>query len=764
MDFSSLTEAQQQQILAQHQQQQQEQQPQPYDQSTQPYDPAYAQTYDQSTQSYYPYPQSYQNPNPNSQQFYQQPYPYHSTEYPNATVPSSEAAANAYQQPTQHDSNPQPHNLSIPPEASQILAAAGQQILPQEDQNSYQVPPGLNPAAAAAVAALSQLTQFAGKMDAAERAMAGLQEGQWQPKNDGGYGQMTGGRPHQYYPAAQYGPVNVRPPVGRSPYRGGGRRGGGSFRGGRSNFGPHYPRPDRDSRAPPVRGRGRTNRGGGRRFSQPSSAAPSYPPHASEPPSEPAAPPAAVQVPPNPKTPVRSQAPPSAPAQITPLVTWCELCMVDCNTVEILEQHKNGRRHKKTVQRYEELQNHKKLISESQAKVPEPSENVQVGEENKAPTQENLSVAASTDENGTATEQQNQTAEQSEVAKVEPTETPAGRPRFDSFDRRYAPKRNMKYSRGGGRGGKRMRMSEVRSDLEQPKEPPKYCALCSVTCDTQVVLERHLAGKKHTSNVKRSQGPQGIYRPLGLHSLYMPHTEPTFIPQGQYQPVIYGSQGQETGKEPLVQQEAYEHQIPPQASYQHHQAQPDGEPKEVILEPEGQQSVFVGPEGQDAVMTVTVKPEGQNVVTENFEDQSAVNVEPDGQNDFLVKPEGQQSVFVGPEGQDAVMTVTVKPEGQNVVTENFEDQSTVNVEPEVKSEDQNAVLESEVMEFTSVPDDSIPASENATMGAENDVVSILEYGGSSAELDARMGLEIKVDESGSNKEEPTNQDADSQET
>ncbi|XP_026429100.1 geranylgeranyl pyrophosphate synthase, chloroplastic-like [Papaver somniferum] len=53
--------------------------------------------------------------------------------------------------------------------------------------------PCLNHGAAAAVEALSQLTHFAGNMDAAERAMAaGVQGRHWNPKNELGVG--GGGR------------------------------------------------------------------------------------------------------------------------------------------------------------------------------------------------------------------------------------------------------------------------------------------------------------------------------------------------------------------------------------------------------------------------------------------------------------------------------------------------------------------------------------------------------------------------------------------
>ena len=65
----------------------------------------------------------------------------------------------------------------------------------------YPVPPGLNAAAAAAVAALSQLTQFAGTMGAAERA------------SGGGYAPpppMAGG--------GHYGQGHFRPPVCMLPH------------------------------------------------------------------------------------------------------------------------------------------------------------------------------------------------------------------------------------------------------------------------------------------------------------------------------------------------------------------------------------------------------------------------------------------------------------------------------------------------------------------------------------------------------------------
>jgi Zinc-finger of C2H2 type len=101
----------------------------------------------------------------------------------------------------------------------------------------------------------------------------------------------------------------------RVPFRGrGGRRGGrGGF--GRGNF----------------RGRGR-GRGGGRA-------------------QEPAPPPA-------PK-----------PARPPKLHAWCDICRVDCSSLEILEQHKAGKRHKRTVQRIQEYEAQQKQLAGYQSTV-----------------------------------------------------------------------------------------------------------------------------------------------------------------------------------------------------------------------------------------------------------------------------------------------------------------------------------------------------------------------------------------------------------
>lgn len=47
-------------------------------------------------------------------------------------------------------------------------------------------------------------------------------------------------------------------------------------------------------------------------------------------------------------------------------MAWCELCRVDCNTLEILENHRNGKKHKKNLKIQEDLQKLAAKTQESQ--------------------------------------------------------------------------------------------------------------------------------------------------------------------------------------------------------------------------------------------------------------------------------------------------------------------------------------------------------------------------------------------------------------
>lgn len=243
-------------------------------------------------------------------------------------------------------------------------------------------------------------------------------------------------------------------------------------------------------------------------------------------------------------------APASKPAKAPrppPQVCWCEICMVECNSLEILEQHKNGKRHKKTLQRYEELQKLKKAESESQGMAIVQSEDIHGIDENmtalekqspKDSAPESSLAVAIMDGNKMDLEQQNQTAEQPEVAKVDPTEAPAPERKRKMGNWRYPPKQKMKF----GWGAKHQTPSEAGHNSEGPKEQmSRYCALCNVTCDTQAVFEVHLAGKKHTSRAKRFPAPQGGYGAMGAETVATQYN-----PAPTLETAFYGAMGVET--------------------------------------------------------------------------------------------------------------------------------------------------------------------------------------------------------------------------
>ncbi|KAK9102999.1 hypothetical protein Sjap_020253 [Stephania japonica] len=403
--------------------------------------------------------------------------------------------------------------------------------------------------------------------------------------------------------------------AGRASQRGGGRRGGGRFRGGGSGNS-SQPVSNSDGLGSYFRGRGR-GRGGGRRSQRHDSS--SHPEIASTDASmlgHGYAPPINVeQGDPQPSSTVALvQAPVASAALIQkaastrqPQKAWCELCRVDCNSLEVLQLHKNGKKHKKNLKRLEEakivknpmtmpipttvpvhtsiaagaiatatpasvpsmmplleVQNQIESQPESNSEGKLQPENIEGGRKgNTSVVSENAFSEVGGSENKVEGEKQNDSnlAEKPEAADAEPVQVSAKKRKFDRLNaRRHGRKQNMR----GGRGGKRrVRTSERQNGAaELPKEAaPITCDMCNVKCDTQAVFESHLAGKKHHSKLKRLHDEKAVHGPFGLQALYpsdpnaptifLPpiHQQASYAPSGPFPPATSTAQHPVTGSE-----------------------------------------------------------------------------------------------------------------------------------------------------------------------------------------------------------------------
>lgn len=192
------------------------------------------------------------------------------------------------------------------------------------------------------------------------------------------------------------------------------------------------------------------------------------------------------------------------PAQTTsvlppPKAVSCEICKVECNTLEILQQHVNGKKHKKKLKVMEELQNLNKRVISGQT---EQTSTVELKAEEVVSQPDPVEVLPSSEIN----EESKVTGEKRKVEEVEPPP-----PQESAKKTRVGPtKRKLR----GGKSNRKMRPCDRSKSSVQPPKPKEVapaslvCELCDVKCEAVVVFQSHLAGKKHKSKAKRFMGQQ----------------------------------------------------------------------------------------------------------------------------------------------------------------------------------------------------------------------------------------------------------------
>ncbi|KAK8464828.1 hypothetical protein PHAVU_010G071500 [Phaseolus vulgaris] len=233
--------------------------------------------------------------------------------------------------------------------------------------------------------------------------------------------------------------------------------------------------------------------------------------------------PSSVSVPTQLPKPARVQ--PPAPRKVC-----CEICKVECNTPEILEQHKNGKKHQKNMRMHEELQRRNALNGQQSGQIPtsqlnltdEPKQ-VQESEKNGCPA-ENMGSGVIVNNHNEETQLQNNEGNISEA--------PAEAPEAKNMDNSAGRGRGLKRKKKGGKGGKYMRTNDGLKAVESAQTVSFRCELCDVKCESQIVYQSHVTGKKHLSKLRRAHDPQaasGVGQPqplsgalLGLQALYPP--------------------------------------------------------------------------------------------------------------------------------------------------------------------------------------------------------------------------------------------------
>ncbi|XP_021748815.1 uncharacterized protein LOC110714582 [Chenopodium quinoa] len=222
-------------------------------------------------------------------------------------------------------------------------------------------------------------------------------------------------------------------------------------------------------------------------------------------------------------------------------MAWCEICRTDCTTLEVLEQHKNGKRHKRNLKVHEELQNLSRHITMQDPKLPvsQPTPEIippqkDVGSNCIPPLNVNVAIIPAAPDNKVEATAEKDTTDKPESSGALPSQESV---RHGQFGGRGGLKRRVR----GGRGGKWMRGFDGSRRVVEPPKPkqavPLICNLCNVKCESQVVFESHVAGKKHLANVKRFQGHKEALGD-GIEALYptianLPST--VIIPQANQQ-------------------------------------------------------------------------------------------------------------------------------------------------------------------------------------------------------------------------------------
>ncbi|XP_043706598.1 uncharacterized protein LOC122656194 [Telopea speciosissima] len=143
---------------------------------------------------------------------------------------------------------------------------------------------------------------------------------------------------------------------------------------------------------------------------------------------------------------------------------WCEICKVDCNTKDVLDQHKLGKKHKKNLEK----------LGESKKEM-------------------NAPAATATPAAKDPGRKENRAADKGKTLSVQQGKK-KGAPSLETGEDLETKRR--KVMEGGAAA-----------------DAVRVCTICNVVCNSQVVFDYHLAGQKHANLVKKQSALAGTAKP-----------------------------------------------------------------------------------------------------------------------------------------------------------------------------------------------------------------------------------------------------------
>eukprot|EP01018_Ginkgo_biloba_P024836 Gb_40020 [translate_table: standard] len=174
---------------------------------------------------------------------------------------------------------------------------------------------------------------------------------------------------------------------------------------------------------------------------------------------------------------------------------WCSVCEIDCNTKDVLEQHKGGKKHKKKLEKQEAQLAVQKKINERHMQQ---FKNLEKGsrDQEKDLKDDKKAVTLILSVNGSTESNKNQ----NERAIIESQKEQQQSDINQKPDSNHG-KRKLEKLKGAADNIliKRQRLLDAGTAIEAVK----VCSLCNAVCNSQTVFDSHLAGKKHAAQLKK---------------------------------------------------------------------------------------------------------------------------------------------------------------------------------------------------------------------------------------------------------------------